>query len=86
MHSSELVDVKIRSLASDGSGIGELPDGRVLFVPRTAPGDEVRVKLTTLRSRWARGEVEEVINRGEERKDPVCSLYNECGGCSLGQK
>lgn len=83
MRSSELVDVRIRSLASDGSGIGELPDGRVLFVPRTSPGDEVRVKLTTLRSRWARGEVEELIKRGEERKDPICSLYSECGGCSL---
>ena len=26
-----LFDITIRSLASDGSGVGELPDGRIIF-------------------------------------------------------
>ncbi len=32
---SGLTDVTIRSLASNGSGVGELPDGRIIFIPRT---------------------------------------------------
>ena len=36
--------VKIRALSSDGAGVGNLADGRVVFVQRTAPGDEVRVR------------------------------------------
>ena len=83
MHSSELIDIKIGSLASNGSGIGKLPDGRILFVPRTLPGDEVQVKLTALKSRWARGELKKILKPGKKRKDPSCLLYDECGGCSL---
>ena len=48
---SGLADITIRSLASDGSGVGELPDGRIIFVPRSAPGDKTRVKVQALKRR-----------------------------------
>ena len=47
--------MRIRALSSDGAGVGNLDDGRVVFVPRTAPGDEVRVCITHGKPRWARG-------------------------------
>jgi len=78
-----LADVTIRSLASDGSGVGELPDGRIIFIPRSAPGDKTRVKVTALKRRWARGQLEEILSPTEERSNPLCSLYDKCGGCSL---
>ena len=80
---SGLADVTIRSLASDGSGVGELPDGRIIFIPRSAPGDKARVKVTALKRRWARGQLEEILRPTEERNSPLCSLYDKCGGCSL---
>ena len=78
-----LADITIRSLASDGSGVGELPDGRIIFIPRSAPGDKARVKVTTLKRRWARGQLEEILDPTEERSLPLCSMYDKCGGCSL---
>ena len=80
---SELADITIRNLASDGSGVGELPDGRIIFIPRSAPGDKTRVKVTALKRRWARGQLEEILQPTEKRSSPLCSLYDKCGGCSL---
>ena len=48
--------VTIERLAHGGYGVGHL-DGLAVFVPRTAPGDVVDVRLTEYRRRYAFGEV-----------------------------
>ena len=75
--------VRIRGLSSDGAGVGTLDDGRVVFVPRTAPGDEVRVRLTHGKPRWARGKLRELLVPSPDRVTPACPYYEECGGCTL---
>jgi 23S rRNA (uracil1939-C5)-methyltransferase len=75
--------VHIRGLSSEGAGVGNLADGRVVFVPRTAPGDEVRVSITEGKPRWARGRLREVLVPSSDRVPPVCPYYDECGGCAL---
>ena len=47
----------IASLAAGGDGVGRLPDGRAVFVPFTAPGDRVRVRVGESRGRFARARV-----------------------------
>jgi 23S rRNA (uracil1939-C5)-methyltransferase len=75
--------VRIRALSSDGAGVGNLDDGRVVFVPRTAPGDEVRVRITHGKPRWARGQLRELCVPSPDRVSPACPYYEECGGCTL---
>ncbi len=75
--------VRIRALSSDGAGVGNLADGRVVFVPRTAPGDEVRVRITHGKPRWARGKLRELVVPSPDRVPPACPYYEECGGCTL---
>jgi len=75
--------VQIRALSSDGAGVGSLDDGRVVFVPRTAPGDEVRVRITHGKPRWARGRLRELLVASPDRVAPACPYYEECGGCTL---
>ena len=75
--------VQIRALSSDGAGVGNLGDGRVVFVPRTAPGDEVRVRITQGKPRWARGKLREVLVASPDRVTPACPYYEQCGGCTL---
>ncbi|HET6303247.1 MAG TPA: TRAM domain-containing protein, partial [Myxococcota bacterium] len=41
----ETVELRIDSLAAGGDGVARAPDGRAVFVPGTAPGDRVRVRL-----------------------------------------
>ena len=75
--------VQIRALSSDGAGVGNLADGRVVFVPRTAPGDEVRLRITRGKRRWARGRLQDLLVPSPHRVPPACPYYDECGGCSL---
>ena len=60
-----------------------MPDGRVAFVPWTAPGDIVRVLPVAEKKRWIRARAVELMEHGAGRTDPVCPHYGTCGGCTL---
>lgn len=77
------VDVEIHDLSGSGSGVGRLPDGRAVFVPRTAPGDRISVQLTRDKSRFALGDMTALHEPSDQRRMPTCRLYDRCGGCQL---
>lgn len=81
--SAEEVELRIDAIASGGDGVGRDPDGRVVFVPLTAPGDRVRAEITTAKARWARGRVVELLERADDRVEPPCPVFGVCGGCRL---
>lgn len=76
------LELRIESLAAGGDGVAHEPSGRVVFVPLTAPGDLVRVRLLTSRKRFARGEVTELLEPGPSRTQPPCPVFGTCGGCA----
>jgi 23S rRNA (uracil1939-C5)-methyltransferase len=55
----------------------------VVFVPRTAPGDEVDIEVTERGRRFARGRLLRVSRPGPSRVEPRCPHYerDRCGGC-----
>ena len=77
--------VTIERIAAGGDGVGRWPDGRVVFVPRTAPGDRVAVTLVLDRPRYLKGELRRVVEPGPHRVTPSCAHYDDdqCGGCQL---
>lgn len=77
------VEVSIHGITSEGAGVGRLPDGRAVFVHRTAPGDRVLVRVTEAKGRWARGLLDGLLEEGPNRRVPPCPLYDRCGGCTL---
>jgi 23S rRNA (uracil1939-C5)-methyltransferase len=62
-----------------------LPDGRTVFVPRTAPGDLVELAQVRTRARFARARVGRLLEAGAGRTVPRCRHYeaDDCGGCQL---
>jgi len=80
---SSTEDVEIHGIAAGGTGVGRLPDGRVVFVHRTAPGDRVRIRLTVEKDRWARARLVTLLTPGEGRRPAPCPYYGRCGGCTL---
>jgi len=82
---SELVS--ITRIAVGGDGVGRLSDGRVVFVPRTVPGDHVRLREGSLERHrnFARAELGEIAEAGAGRVAPPCPHYvhDHCGGCQL---
>jgi 23S rRNA (uracil1939-C5)-methyltransferase len=79
---SEPIVVEIEGLAAGGDGVGRGPDGRVIFVPFTAPGDRAVVKLVEERPRFSRGTLERLLEASPFRAQPLCGVYGECGGCA----
>ena len=77
------VDVEVRGIGAGGSGIADLPDGRVIFVPRTTEGDRARIRIERLRPRWAQGSLVKLLDSAPSRVEPSCERYAECGGCQL---
>ena len=80
-----MTTVRILRLAAGGDGVGKLPDGRTVFIPRTAPGDLVEAARIREQRRFARARVGRLVERAPERVDPRCPHYDgdECGGCQL---
>jgi 23S rRNA (uracil1939-C5)-methyltransferase len=77
------VVVTVRGIATGGAGVADLPDGRVVFIPRTAPGDRASIRIDKSRPRWAEGSLCELIEPAAERRAALCALYDRCGGCQL---
>jgi len=70
----------IDALTYGGRGVGRL-DGKAVFVPLSAPGDEIEVDLAEERKRYATGRIRQLLNPGQERREPPCEVYGDCGGC-----
>lgn len=79
--------VTITGIAVGGDGVGRLSDGRVVFVPRTVPGDRIRLREGSLERHrsFARALVGEIVEAGPGRVTPPCPHYvhDHCGGCQL---
>lgn len=72
----------ITDLNSDGNGVGKV-DGFVVFVPLTAVGDELDVKIVKVLKQYAFGIIEKMIVPSPDRIENDCPVYRQCGGCSL---
>jgi tRNA/tmRNA/rRNA uracil-C5-methylase (TrmA/RlmC/RlmD family) len=78
----DVVELRIDALAGSGAGVGRSAEGRVVFVPFTAPGDLVRARIAELHPRYARAELDEVLEPSPSRVAPPCEVFGACGGCS----
>jgi 23S rRNA (uracil1939-C5)-methyltransferase len=78
---AEEVTLVIDDVGARGDGIAR-HDGRSVYVPFTAPGDRVRVRLGAARREGQAGELIELLGEGE-RATPVCPHFGSCGGCAL---
>ena len=84
MATSSLVSVTIDSVGGLGDGIGRF-DGRPVFVPKSAAGDVLSIRITQQTKEFMRGEIAQVVTQGPERITPPCQHFANCGGCSLQQ-
>lgn len=73
--------VKIDRLVFQGDGLGRLPDGRAIFVPSTAPGDEIEVRVEEDRRDFVRASAVRILTASPVRTDPPCRYFGTCGGC-----
>lgn len=65
-----------------GSGLVR-DNGCVIFVPFSAPGDEVTLKVTKEKKNYKIAQIEKLIKAGKDRVAPLCPHFQTCGGCQL---
>ncbi|MFK7853817.1 MAG: class I SAM-dependent RNA methyltransferase [Granulosicoccus sp.] len=73
-------ELVVESLTNSGDGLGRI-DERVVFVPFTAPGDKVRIKIRQRKKTYALAEVVEILSPSASRVTPQCAYFQKCGGC-----
>ncbi|KAA0278645.1 MAG: class I SAM-dependent RNA methyltransferase, partial [Chloroflexi bacterium] len=74
-------DITLEKLTYGGEAMGRLPDGRAVFVPFGLPGETVRIQLTQEKQNFARGEILEILQSSQDRIQPKCKHFSQCGGC-----
>lgn len=72
--------IKIESVAFGGEGVGRI-DHVVIFVPFSAPGDELEIEITQVKKKFVRGRILKIIKESPFRVSPLCRYYEKCGGC-----
>jgi len=79
---NQYIELNIESFSSDGSGVGRC-DGEAVFVPGSAPGDKLKVKIVADKKSYAFGIIDEILEPSADRIEPDCPLFGKCGGCSF---
>jgi 23S rRNA (uracil1939-C5)-methyltransferase len=74
-------NVTVVDAAAKGKTIGKAPDGRVIFLTNTVPGDVVDVQTTKKRKAYFEGKAIKFHSFSDKRVDPVCQHFGVCGGC-----
>lgn len=82
MKKNDIIELTVTSLSSECAGVGKA-DGMVIFVPFSAIGDKLEVRILKVNKTYAYGKIEKIIVPSPDRITPDCGLYGKCGGCSL---
>lgn len=78
----EIHEVAIEKLVYGGDGLAHI-GSQAVFVPFTAAGDFVRVRIVECERNYARGVIEEILDPSPLRRTPPCPYFGVCGGCQL---
>lgn len=79
---SKIIQLTVDRLGPKGDGVAIFPKGSV-FVDRTAPLDEVSVRIFQDKAGITRGEVVKLLTPSPYRQKPPCPHFDSCGNCTL---
>jgi 23S rRNA (uracil1939-C5)-methyltransferase len=74
-------EVQIERMDHHGAGIGYL-NNKPVFVEGALADEKVLVQLTESKAKFAKANLIKILKPAEQRVEPFCPHYNECGGCN----
>ena len=69
-------------IAKTGQAVGR-SDGMVVYVLGPLPGERARVRIESVKAKYAVAELVELLERSPERVEPFCGVFGVCGGCQV---
>lgn len=79
---NQLLEVEFVDITHEGAGVAK-PEGFPIFVPGAIPGEKAEIKITKILKSHGFGRLMNVLEPSESRVEPPCSVYKQCGGCSM---
>ena len=80
MEKNQIINLEITDISSSGSGVGRY-DNMCVFVPQSAIGDVLEVRILKVKSSYAFGKIENIIEPSKTRTEIDCPSFSKCGGC-----
>ncbi len=77
------LELQVGAVATGGGCVARAPDGRVVFVRHTMPGERVRARVTETSRSYLRADAVAVLEAAPDRVEPPCPHAGpgRCGGC-----
>lgn len=75
-------EVNIIDMGFEGEGIAKI-DGYTTFVKGAIKGEKAKIKMLKVNKDYGFGKLLEIEEKSECREEPICEIFNRCGGCSL---
>lgn len=77
-----MISVEIEKIVQGGYGLGRL-GGKVIFVPFTLPGEQVRVDGSFEKKDYEIAHTFQILKPSPRRIQPLCPYFPRCGGCQF---
>jgi tRNA/tmRNA/rRNA uracil-C5-methylase (TrmA/RlmC/RlmD family) len=79
------LELEVGAIAGGGGCVARAPDGKVVFVRHSLPGEQVRARVTAETSSYLRADAVEVVRASPDRVPPPCPHAGpgRCGGCDF---
>ncbi len=74
-------NIEVIDAGARGKTIAKAPDGRVIFLTNTVPGDVVDIQTGRKRKAYFEGKATKFHKLSEKRTEPACQHFMHCGGC-----
>jgi len=79
----DVCELVIDDIGAEGNGVGRINGEYVVFVPKTVPGDKVRVKIKKKKKKFAESTLLEILEPSPFRIEPLCEYFGTCNGCKM---
>lgn len=79
---NDILTLEIVDMGTEGEGIGK-KDGYTLFVKDALIGDVVRICVIKTKKHFGYAKLLEIVTPSPYRREPVCPVARQCGGCQL---
>lgn len=76
------LELNVTDILANGQGVGRA-SGMVVFCFGPLPGERARVRILTVKQRYAVAAMLELLHASPDRVEPFCPVFGECGGCQV---
>jgi 23S rRNA (uracil1939-C5)-methyltransferase len=74
-------NIEVIDAGAKGKTVAKAPDGRVIFLTNTVPGDIVDIQTLKKRKAFYEGKAIKFHTLSDKRTEPICEHFGTCGGC-----